>query len=134
MLKIQVLALGNPKTIDLIASSVSGNNIDFVLASTLDEALKKLNEDNFDLILVDSLIEISEVACSRFYSITSIPIILLTPGVNANWPDLCSIRVDGFISEESSNIELVARIKASVRRKPKIPFHSEHRENHPVIN
>jgi hypothetical protein len=117
MLKIKVLAISNSNTIQRITSSISGKDLQFVNVSTLPDAIAIINKDIFDLILVDSQTEKSELACKQLFLTTRIPIILLTPGNNANWPDLCSYKVDGFISEESSNTELIARLKTSVRRK-----------------
>jgi DNA-binding NarL/FixJ family response regulator len=114
---LKVLAFGTSNTLIRVISSISGRDFQFVNVSTLPDAIKILNEDDIDIILIDSQANKSELVCNQLFQTVHIPVILFTPENNANWPDFCSYKVDGFISEDSSNTELIARLKASIRRK-----------------
>jgi hypothetical protein len=96
---------------------VSRENIEISAVSKLSEAVSKFQIEVFDLILIDSSFEQFESVCQYFYENFRIPVILLVYGNNPPWSDYCSLKVDGFLCEESSNTELVARFKASARRK-----------------
>jgi DNA-binding response OmpR family regulator len=117
MTKINVLALGNPLKMQRIAACVSRGNINISSVSQFPEAIIKLQDELFEVILVDSLFEKAESICHHLYNLYQIPVILLIEGDGANWPSFSNYKVDGFLSEESSNLELVARLKASARRK-----------------
>jgi DNA-binding response OmpR family regulator len=114
---LNVMALGNENKIQRLASCVSGGSINISSVSQLDEALVKLRNEACDIVLVDSAYANADFFCQSLSKISNVPIILLIAGAEANWPDYCSFKVDGFLSEESSNAELAARIKAFARRK-----------------
>jgi DNA-binding response OmpR family regulator len=117
MTELNVLAIGNEKKFRKITACVTHGNIKISAVTKLSEAVSKLQIEAFDLIIVDSSFEQFESVCQYFYENFRIPVILLVYGNNPHWSDYCSLKVDGFLCEESSNTELIARIKASARRK-----------------
>jgi DNA-binding response OmpR family regulator len=125
MYTLNVIALGNENRMQRIAACVSQSGINIIAVSQLDEALKKLRNEVYDVILIDSANEKAELFCQSLNEVSSVPVILLIAGAEANWPNYCYFKVDGFLSEESSNAELAARIKAFSRRKTKYKLESE---------
>jgi DNA-binding response OmpR family regulator len=125
MSMLNVLALGNENKIKRLATCVSGGGINISSVSQLDEALVKLRNEACDIIMVDSAYANADFFCQSLSKISNVPVILLIAGAETNWPDYCSFKVDGFLSEESSNAELAARIKAFARRKSKYKIESE---------
>jgi DNA-binding response OmpR family regulator len=125
MSTLNVIALGNENRMQRIATCVSQNGINIIAVSKLDEALNKLRNEAYDVILIDSSNEKAEFFCQSLNEVSNIPVILLIAGAEANWPNYCYFKVDGFLSEESSNTELAARIKAFSRRKSKYAIEPE---------
>jgi DNA-binding response OmpR family regulator len=125
MPKLNVIALGNELKMQRIAACVSHGDINILSVSQIPEAKTRLQNGIFDVILVDSLLDEAEAVCRSFYELSKIPVILLIAGSETNWPHFCAFKVDGFLSEDSSNIELIARIKASARRKIQIRIEPE---------
>jgi DNA-binding response OmpR family regulator len=110
-----VIAIGNENKFRKIISCVSRDNIEISVVPKISEALSRLKNNAYDLILVDSSLDQSESICQCFYENFKIPVILLVSDTNPRWRDYCSFKVDGFLCEESSDLELVARIKACAR-------------------
>jgi DNA-binding response OmpR family regulator len=125
MNNFNVIALVDEPKMQRIIACVSQGGINVSTVTDLHEAFIKIQNEAFDIILVDSLHDKAESFCQKFYDAFSIPIILLIDGDESSWPNFCSFKVDGFLSEESSNIELVARIKAFARRKTNLRLASE---------
>jgi DNA-binding response OmpR family regulator len=117
---LNILAFGNQQKLKRIMESVSEEGIKLVIVSNIQEGLVKSRNGSVDLVLIDSLFENAETFCRDFYEISNIPVILLITGNEANWPNFCFYKVDGFISDDASNIELVARLKAFARRKMRV--------------
>jgi DNA-binding response OmpR family regulator len=114
--KIRVMALGNTLTLKRLNACTVNNGVDIVGLSQTPEAIALLQSERFDVVLIDSLLEEAANACRYICDIACIPIAILVRETEANWQKLCSWEVDGFVPEESSKIELVARIKAISRR------------------
>jgi DNA-binding response OmpR family regulator len=115
-MKLKVMALGNIKTIKRLYASMDNDGIDLVGISGVSEAFARLEQENFDVILIDSLIEEVGVACRYICKLACAPIALLFREREANWQKLCMLEVDGFVPEDSGKKELVSRIKAISRR------------------
>ncbi|MBN1189553.1 MAG: hypothetical protein JXA46_07370 [Dehalococcoidales bacterium] len=83
--------------------------------------LSRLQQDQFDAILIDSLQDEAFSACGYLIKNSNLPIALLIREREVNWKKLASWEVDCFISDEATNREMAARIVAVARRKNKIP-------------
>jgi DNA-binding response OmpR family regulator len=115
-MKLKVMALGSILTIKRLYASVDQEGIDLVGISGMSEAFARLEQERFDIILIDSLIEELGDACRYFCKMACTPIALLFRENEANWKILGSLEVDGFVPEGSSKNELVSRIRAISRR------------------
>jgi DNA-binding response OmpR family regulator len=125
MSMLNVIALGNEHKMQRIATCVSQGGVNISSVPQLDDALIQLRNEPYDIILVDSAYANADFFCKSLCKMSNIPVILLIAGAEANWPDYCTFKVDGFLSEESSNAELAARIKAFARRKARYKIESE---------
>jgi len=95
------------------------NGIVFIGLPEIQNAVEILKKESFDIIIVDSMMKDVDSICQHICEITCAPIVLLIKGNEANWKNIRSLEVDGFVHEDSGEIELVARLKAISRRKIK---------------
>lgn len=86
--------------------------------SNQQEAAAILEHDNFDLVIVDNLINEAEALCRIISKIVRIPVTLLLQDKPANWHKLRSVTVDGYLPDSGSSLEFTARLKAYLRAKP----------------
>lgn len=70
----------------------------------------------FDLAIVDSQGGNTEATCRHFREFCDIPLVLIVNKKQANWKELQSLDVDGYLPEDAENGELAARLKALLRR------------------
>ena len=110
------MALGNIMTLKRLDASLDNEGIDLVSISGLSEAFARLEQERFDVVMIDSLIEEVGYACRNIYKLACVPIVLLFREREANWQKLNSLEVDGFVPVESGKYEFASRIKAISRR------------------
>ncbi len=115
--EIKILAVGVLASLQRLESAVHGNGIRITGVETASKAITLLKQEKFDAVIIDFECGVKPEICDDLYELTKVPLALLINQTLANWKELRTWRVDGFIPEESSNIELVARIKAITRRK-----------------
>lgn len=111
------MALGNIMTIKRLNAWMDADGVDLVGLSGMSEAISRLQQERFDVILIDSLLEEAANACRCIFEMACAPIALIVREAEANWQKLCSWEVDAFVPEESGRVELLARIKAVSRRR-----------------
>jgi DNA-binding response OmpR family regulator len=114
-MSIRVLSLGNPNKNQKVASSLKGTRVDFVPITNNVEAYETLNQEKFDLFLLDAAIPDYETVCQQVSSQHNLPVALLYQTGEADWKKYRSINAQGFISEESNKDELVAQLKSISR-------------------
>ncbi len=111
---MKILILGN-ETNRKVAALLSDGGIEVAQASTIPQALDKLVQKEFDVVLINSLLPKAEEACSMIKRASACPVALITNGHQLDWNKLNSVGVDGFIPETAPRTELIARLKAIVR-------------------
>jgi DNA-binding response OmpR family regulator len=117
--RLKVMALGDALTIARLNTCIDTADVDLIGLSRIPEAIKHIKQEKFDVILIDSLLEEAGTACQSIYEMACVPVALLVRETEANWQKLGFWEVDGFVREESTRSELVARIKAVSRRRIK---------------
>ncbi len=120
-MELKVLALGSKNSTRRVAQSLTGSGIEVVCQSNISEAVSLLKKEKFDLALVDSHLENLESICYRIAWQCRLPVVLIIKGTRSDWNLLRTLDVDGFIPEESGNIELTAYFKAIANRKYQQP-------------
>ena len=113
------MAIGNTMTINRLNFWIDNKGFDLIGLSRIPEALAILQQERFDIILIDSLLEEAGNACRCIDKLACAPIALLVRETEANWLKLGGWEVDGFVPEGSGRLELAARIKAISRRRSK---------------
>jgi DNA-binding response OmpR family regulator len=113
---MQVLTLGRQKVIERVVRSLAGNDISVTTCFSIEDAVANLKRQKFDLALIDGYLDDLQNVCNRITWQYRTPLVLIVNGSQADWEILRSLDVDGFIPEESSNIELVAYFNAIARR------------------
>lgn len=83
----------------------------------MDEAVDRLQQERFDIILIDSLLGEGDKACRCLGKISSSPVALLVREKDTNWKKFDSWELDGFVFEGASGTEVTARIRAISRRR-----------------
>jgi DNA-binding NarL/FixJ family response regulator len=119
--KIRIIALGTATTLVRLGAFAAGSDLEILGFARLSDVLDYLEKDGCDAFLVDSQHPEAVAACEYLQEICLVPVALLVRSSEADWQDYCSWKVDGFIAEESSKTEMVARITALARRGHKIP-------------
>ncbi len=119
--KLRVMAIANAMTIIRLNTCLDSNSVDLIGLSKIPEAIARLHQERFDVILIDSLLEEAGETCHCICEMTRAPIALLVKETEANWKKLGGWEVDGFVAEGSSKAELVARMKAISRRRTGTP-------------
>jgi DNA-binding response OmpR family regulator len=113
----KIAAIGDTLSIERLCSSMVGSAIVVTRLTRIPEAIDILKCESFDVVVIDSLNEEAQLACKSISEISLIPIALLVKDRETNWDKICRWNVDGYVPEESGNIEILARIRAISRRK-----------------
>jgi DNA-binding response OmpR family regulator len=117
-LKLKVLAFGSQMMLRRLATQIDTEDISVIGCVEAAKAANFLSEEDFDLVIVDSLLPDSQTICQNAANLTSAPVTLMLRETAADWKKLRNLGVDGFLPEEAGNAELIARIRAYCRRKP----------------
>lgn len=119
-MKMRVLVVDDELLIrDVIKEYLTLENMEVVEAETGEEALKKVQEMDFDIIVIDIMMPKMDgyTACKEIKKIKNIPIIILSAR-SEEYDKLIGfdLGIDDYITKPFSPKELVARIKAITKR------------------
>ena len=81
------------------------------------EVVALLGQKRFDLVVVDASVEKAEVACRSVSQLGHVPVVLMVKKRQANWEELKSLDVDGYLPDGVGGAELAVRLQAVVRRR-----------------
>ena len=96
--------------------SLAGEGIELVRLSEEAEAITLLQQERFDLAVVDSSAEEPETVCRCIGELGCVPVALMVNGKQADWDKLQSLDIHGYLPQGTSGAELAARIRAMSRR------------------
>lgn len=86
-------------------------------ATNLIDGLKRLDDNIPDLVLVADTLSEDEAVCARFYKLINIPVIIMgTDQSNNAWERAVKLGADAYIRKSIGKREMVARMKAVIRR------------------
>lgn len=116
----RILVVDDEKPIsDIISFNLRNEGFEVVVAFDGEQALEKFNESNPDLIILDLMlpkIEGLEV-CREIRKTSTVPIIMLTAKDSEIDKVLgLELGADDYVTKPFSNRELIARVKANIRR------------------
>jgi DNA-binding response OmpR family regulator len=106
---------GNQLLIQKLTDSLSESGVEMIAFTELTEAISGVENERFDLVLVDSSAEKAEVLCQHINNSCALPVVLIVDGKQPEWRRLQSLDAHGYITVKASNGELVARLKAILR-------------------
>lgn len=113
---MRVLVFGSKATVWRLTGSLRKEGIESVSLSDTSEAASLLEREEFDLAIVDSLLEEAEAICRRIAELVSIPVVLIVDRQRADWGRLHSMNIHGYIPKGRSGAETAARLRAVARR------------------
>lgn len=133
MEQAKILVVDDEKEIrDLVGIYLRNEGYEVTLAGTGLEALKVTREQEFDLIVLDVMMpEVNGIdACMQIRQSSNVPIIMLS----AKTEDIdkimgLSVGADDYLAKPFNPLELIARVKAQLRRFTKLNAFSKDKEN-----
>jgi DNA-binding response OmpR family regulator len=116
-LKLKILALGPESMLRLLVNQIDPEEFRVTGCQTITEMAERLEKERFDLIILDDQIKDMEIICQAVFNLARAPVVALLRQPAPDWPNLCRLAVDGYLTDGSSRLEMAARIKAYSRRK-----------------
>ena len=113
---IRVIVFGSKETVEKLTASLDGKGFDLVSLTEAPEVLALLEQKRFDLVVVDASVEKAEVVCRSVSQFGQVPVALMVKKRQANWKELKSLDVDGYLLDGVGGAELAVRLQAIVRR------------------
>lgn len=116
----KILVVDDEKTIsDIIVFNLEKEGFEINVAHDGEEGLKKFHDESPDLILLDLMLPKMDglEVCREIRKVSSVPIIMLTAKDSEIDKVLgLELGADDYVTKPFSNRELVARVKANLRR------------------
>lgn len=133
MERAKILVVDDEKEIrDLVGIYLRNEGYEVILASTGLAALRTIKETEVDLIILDVMMpEVNGIdACMEIRQTSNVPIIMLS----AKTEDIdkimgLSVGADDYLAKPFNPLELIARVKAQLRRATKLNAFSKSRDN-----
>ncbi|SHM17977.1 response regulator transcription factor [Ruminococcus flavefaciens] len=110
-----------PNIVTLISRYAQRDGYDIVTASDGREAIDKCKTENFDVIIMDVMMPDTDgfTACKKIKEFKDIPVIMLSArGTEFDKLFGFEVGVDDYVTKPFSPVELMARIKVVISRKP----------------
>lgn len=107
-----IAAVGNR-----IVSALAGEGFAVTTAASSEEALSRLDEPKPELIILGAGLPDSFKACSQLRQVVDVPILILGAGPHKTvWARVVEVEADFYLVKPFSYLELIARVKALLRR------------------
>lgn len=131
--KVTILVVDDEKEIrDLVGIYLKNEGYNTILVNTGLQAIKAVEEQGIDLIILDVMMpEVNGVdACMEIRKKHNIPIIMLSAKVEDIDKILgLSVGADDYIAKPFNPLELIARVKAQLRRATKLNDFNKQKDN-----
>jgi DNA-binding response OmpR family regulator len=115
--KQKILAIGSAMMEKRLSAKVDQNAFEITGCRSLEDAADLLEYQPFDMVIVDNLINNARQICRSTAALSDSPVALLLQEKPVNWRGLEQLKVDGFLADGGTNAELMARLRALMRRK-----------------
>src|SRR5699024_2930809 len=121
----QILVVDDEQPIaDILKFNLEKEGYDVIIAYDGDDAIKRAEEEKPDLVLLDIMLpgKDGNEVCREIRKTQSMPIIMLT-AKDAEIDKVLGLELgaDDYVTKPFSNREVIARVKANLRRQQQIP-------------
>jgi len=114
---MRVVVYGRENTLEKLTAALQEEGIEAVgILDGLYEILGWKTKYNFDFAIVDGHARNPGETCERIRKYWNIPVVMMVNQSQANWKDLLTMDIDGYLSEGVEGTELTARLRAIIRR------------------
>ena len=113
---MRIIATGTKFITRSLLLALVGSEFELVCPSDVLEVTTLLKQDKFDLVVVDSSARGVETTCRRIREVGNVPIVLMIGQEQPDWKGMQSLDINGYIPQRASGTELVARLRAVLRR------------------
>jgi len=113
---MRIIATGTKFITRSLIPALVGSEFELVCPPDLVEVITLLKQGKFDLVVVDSLAKGVETTCRRIREVGNVPIVLMIGQERPDWKEMQSLDINGYIPQGVNGAELVARIRAVLRR------------------
>lgn len=114
---MRILVFGREKTIKRLSVFLAKEGIEVVgISDGLDKMMAVQKQSRFDLAILDSWAEEAEAACHHIHKFWGTPLVLIVNKRQVDWKRMQSLGANGYLPEEAGEVELAARIRATLRR------------------
>jgi len=113
---MRIMAIGAKALTRRLISALAGSGFELVCPSEVLEVVTLLKQGKFDLVAMDSLAKGVETTCRRIRETGSVPIVLMINQQQPDWKEMQSLDINGYIPQGVNGAELVARLRAVLRR------------------
>jgi DNA-binding response OmpR family regulator len=118
---MKVLVIGNDLMVQRLKTALSLGDIEvYCPAVDIPLAPDFIHSNQFDLVIIDNQLSNAEAICNYVYDLVVAPVLLMISERNVNWKTIINFKVDGFLTREASNTELLARVEAKLNKWLKI--------------
>ena len=90
--------------------------IEAITVPKMPQAMAVMEMNSVDVAIVDGLVEGASEICRVIGRLVNIPVVLTVGDSQIEWERLQSLDIDGYLPEGAGDAEIVARLRAVVRR------------------
>ena len=113
---MKLMAIGDQRMLTELAAFLDRNSIELVGFAEVSAALAALKPAQFDAVVVDSSLAEAATVCRCVNDLEDTPLVVMIRGAKVDWAKLQSLNADGYILPGTGRSELVARLRAVLRR------------------
>jgi DNA-binding response OmpR family regulator len=117
-MKHRVITFGLRTISERFQDLLADQEIEAVAAGSGSGVLALAAAGNFDLVVVDSSATEADSVCRCLRASNDVPVVLIAREASFDWSHIQSLEAIGYITAQSGEAELVARLKAVMRRLP----------------
>jgi len=115
-LRLNILAFGSRLMLQRLIARANPDEVSITPCTETSTAAEILQKEQFDMVIVDDSAQDAEFVCHRLTTGAGLPVAVMFNHNIVDWKKLRFLEVDGYLPEEASGPELMARIKAFSRR------------------
>ena len=116
---MKILFIGHELIGQRFQRTLEKEDIRIVSNTDLPSVLRLLEQNKFDLVILDSTMQGAGDISRAIYDLATVPVVLMVDQAEKSWKSILTFDADAFITEHASNPEMLARIKAIYRRSKK---------------